>query len=385
MFKKSNLCGVVVLSALMVAVARAETPAEKNQAAIDKALAYLVQQQNADGSFQKNEKEPSAITALVVRALAADPKYGPASEPVKKGADYLLTLQQKDGSIQNGAVPNYNTAVSISALAKLEDAKYKDAVAKAVAYLKSSQFTSEDTSGSGKNSQDGGWNYGGPRGGLADLSNTAMVLDALKESGMKEDDPTYKKALEFISRVQNHSETNSSEWAGNDGGMIYGPGAKGEGNSPAGEVKDDQGKRRLRSYGAMTYAGLKSMLHAGLSKDDARVRAAWQWIRSNWTLEENPGMGLGKPGDAKSGLFYYYFTLAHALDAYDSPNVDEPDGKKSHDWRVELTDKLASVQKEDGSFLGTQSFMENNPLIATSLATLALEDARKDLKEHPAK
>ena len=46
----------------------------------------------------------------------------------------------------------------------------------------------------------------------------------------------------------------------------------------------------LRSYGSMTYAGLKSMIYAGLSHDDPRVKAAWEWIGRNFTVDENPGM-----------------------------------------------------------------------------------------------
>ena len=40
----------------------------------------------------------------------------------------------------------------------------------------------------------------------------------------------------------------------------------------------------------MTYAGLKSMMYAGLGKDDPRVKAAWGWIQKNYTVDENPGL-----------------------------------------------------------------------------------------------
>ena len=76
------------------------------------------------------------------------------------------------------------------------------------------------------------------------------------------------------------------------------------------------GKRIVRSYGSMTYAGLKSMIYCGLTKDDPRVKAAWNWIRKNWTLDINPGMQFSNPKDPKageSGLYYYYHTLARAL------------------------------------------------------------------------
>ena len=58
-----------------------------------------------------------------------------------------------------------------------------------------------------------------------------------------------------------------------------------------------------RSYGSMTYAGLKSMVFAGLKPDDIRVQAATKWLRANYSLDENPGLG-------QAGLYYYYHLMA---------------------------------------------------------------------------
>mgnify|MGYP000909743223 CR=1 FL=1 len=138
------------------------------------------------------------------------------------------------------------------------------------------------------------------------------------------------------------------------------------------------GKRMLRSYGSMTYAGLKSMIYAGLSKDDPRVKAAWNWIRNNWTLDENPGMKLGHPDNAQYGMYYYYHTLSKALNAYGEPVIQDANGV-SHDWRLELIDKLGNLQREDGSWVGERRWMEDNPILVTSYALLALEEAIESL------
>jgi squalene-hopene/tetraprenyl-beta-curcumene cyclase len=132
----------------------------------------------------------------------------------------------------------------------------------------------------------------------------------------------------------------------------------------------------------MTYAGLKSFIYAGLSKEDARVKAAWDWITKNWTLDENPGMRAGNPANAQYGLYYYYYTLARALEIYDQPIITDPQGKK-HDWRVELIDKLASLQKPNGSWVGEERWMEDEPKLTTSYCILALREVIKDLNEHP--
>ena len=64
----------------------------------------------------------------------------------------------------------------------------------------------------------------------------------------------------------------------------------------------------LRSYRSMTYAGLKSMIYAGVNPDDPRVKAAVEWIGKHYDLQSNPGMG-------NDGLFYYYHTFAKTMSA----------------------------------------------------------------------
>jgi squalene-hopene/tetraprenyl-beta-curcumene cyclase len=120
----------------------------------------------------------------------------------------------------------------------------------------------------------------------------------------------------------------------------------------------------------MTYAGFKSMIYAGLSPDDVRVRAAFDWIRRNWTFDENPGLGL-------QGLYYYYHTMSRALRAAQQDTIAGIDGK-THDWRQELIDAIASRQTADGCWVNTADrWLEGEPVMATIDALLALEEALK--------
>jgi len=129
------------------------------------------------------------------------------------------------------------------------------------------------------------------------------------------------------------------------------------------------------------------MIYAGLTKDDPRVKAAWEWIGKNWTIDANPGMQPNDPklGDmTRYGLYYYYHTMARALHVYGEPTITDAKGVK-HDWRAELSDKLASLQQADGSWKGEKKWFEDNGVLTTSYAVLALQEIQKDLKEHPAK
>lgn len=357
--------------------------AAKAQATIDKAIEYLKSQQQPDGSWQ-TPRQPLGITALVLRAIVAEEKYDASTPFLKKGYDKLLSHQMESGGIYKDLLANYNTAIAIMSLAAAENPEFKPRIDKAVAYLKSIQWNDRiegGPKGEGKidvgNPWYGGFGYGSH--GRPDGSNTQLAVDALHEAGVKADDPAMQAALKFVTRMQNLSETNDQPWASNDGGAVYTPANKGE--SQAGETTDSTGQRRLRSYGSMTYGMLKSYIYAGLTKDDPRVKAAWDWITRNWTLDENPGMREWNPEQAKHGMHYYYMTLAKALNVYNQPVITDPQGRK-HDWRVELIDKLASLQRADGSFVGEKRWMEDNPVLATSYAILALQDAIQDLKEN---
>jgi len=378
------MCMLTIFAAC--GVAGAATPIDQDQQLINKGLNYLQHQQQSDGGWQLQANDPPGITALVLRAFMLDGNYQAKTPFVKKGFDKLLSFQLETGGIYKDMLANYNTAIAVSALAAANDPAYKQPLDRAVAFLKGLQWTEHLTGPKGETVTDknnpwyGGWGYG--HHARPDLSNAQFSLQALHDAGLKPTDPAYAAALIFLSRTQNNSETNDQSWAGNDGGFVYTP-ADG-GNSEAGEMKTADGKRFLRSYGSMTYAGLKSMIYAGLTKDDPRVKAAMEWIRKHWTLDENPAMRESGPEKAESGLYYYYYVFAHALHAYGEPTIVDAAGV-SHDWRLELIQKLGEQQKPDGSWQGQTRWMETNSVLASAYAVMALEEARDDLKSHPAK
>jgi squalene-hopene/tetraprenyl-beta-curcumene cyclase len=127
----------------------------------------------------------------------------------------------------------------------------------------------------------------------------------------------------------------------------------------------------MRSLGGMTYGGLKSFLYAGVSKEDPRVKAAINWCRNHYTLEENPGMG-------KAGLYYYYHTFAKAMDALGEDLFEDAKGVK-HDWRLELFEALQKRQQADGSWrnTGDKAFAEDNADLSTGFALLSLSYCKK--------
>ena len=204
----------------------------------------------------------------------------------------------------------------------------------------------------------GGIGYGS-RQEVKDLSNLNIAIQALKESG-SDDQEVWDKAIKFLERTQNRSESNDQSWSGNDGGFIYSP----DGESKAGT--DAAGSPR--SYASMTYAGLLSFIYANVDKDDERVQAAFEWIKEHFTLEENYGMGA-------QGLYYNYHTMAKALKLYGQSTFVDAKGI-THDWYREFAEKMIELQTPDGFWVNESSrWMERDPRLVTAYVILGLDTA----------
>ncbi|MCG9134310.1 terpene cyclase/mutase family protein [Candidatus Poribacteria bacterium] len=324
-------------------------------ASIDRGLEWLKEQQAEDGLFANHP----GITALVLTAFLRHPenKYAEADHPfIQKGLQRLVAMQQPNGAIYDlemqPALPNYNTSISVMALSSTGNPEYDSVIAKAQGFLKNLQVTDEESV------YFGGIGYGS-RQDVKDLSNLNIAIQALKESG-SDDQEVWDKAIKFLERTQNRSESNDQAWAGNDGGFIYSP----DGESKAGE--DAAGSPR--SYASMTYAGLLSFIYANVDKEDERVKAAFEWIKEHFTLEENYGMGA-------QGLYYNYHTMAKALRLYGQSTFVDAKGI-SHDWYREFAEKMIELQTPDGFWMNESSrWMERDPRLVTAYVILGLDTA----------
>jgi squalene-hopene/tetraprenyl-beta-curcumene cyclase len=343
-----------------------------------KAVDFLLPRQGKDGSWS-GDREPG-ITALVVTSLLRTGRVTPDDPAITKGLTFLERYIGPKGGLSEAPHSVYTTSVALMAFHEANRGGRYDRIIKgSQEFLKATQ-TDE---GEGKSRSDlayGGLGYGGTNS-RPDLSNTAFFVEALRDSGLPADDLALRKALVFVSRCQNlKSEFNDQPQAGkvNDGGFVYNPSAGSEGGGGRGGARGQggnggatpkTGEDGRRSYAGMTYAGLKSMIYAGLTQDDPRVKAAIGYIKKNYTLEENPGQG-------QRGLYYYYHTLAKAMALLAKPTFVDEAGQE-HNWRAELVAALAKRQAANGSWVNpVDRFMEGDPHIVTSFALLALASAR---------
>jgi squalene-hopene/tetraprenyl-beta-curcumene cyclase len=342
-----------------------EGRAAKIRQSMDKGIAYLRSTQDKTGGWVTPRTVIGPTTIVLAGLLDAGVDI---DDPmIVNGLKLIEASTRDDGGVYtvDGFLHNYETCCAIMCFVKANAASkkkhgkepYKDLLVKAEKFLRTRQLT-EETGTRPEDPHYGGIGY--TRGTRPDMSNIQFFLDALKATGAKEDDPVIQKALVFVSRCQNlESEHNTMPFLarnpdGLDGGFIYY-----NQPDPAGE----RATEGLRSYGGMTYAGFKSFIYAGLSKEDKRYKAALDWITKNYSVKENPGRGL-------AGLYYYYQTMAKTLDVYQSPTIEDASGKKNN-WRADLSEHLISVQKPDGSWVNENTqYMENDSNLVTGYALL---------------
>jgi len=333
----------------------------QRQNAIKKGLDYLRKKGQAkDGTFTK--RAGSGITALAVTAglrngLTVDDPM------IQKGLMALGKFIKPDGGIYGGGrLKNYETCVAMVAFSLANnDGRYKKVLLDARKYITSLQIAS------GRKKSDpwyGGVGYSGS--GRPDLSNTAHFIEALKSAGAEANDPAIQRALVFVGRCQNLSgHGNDTKFADliKDGGFYYV--VPTESIDPSKDSVRFAPSGGLRSYGSMTYAGFKSMIFAGLTQKDPRVKAATGWIKKTYAVDKNPGMG-------QAGLFYYYHTFSTALNASGLETLKDQK-EVSHRWKNDLVKELTRRQNQDGSWANAnRQWFENNPNLATSFSLIAL-------------
>lgn len=322
----------------------------KAGSAIDRGLKWLRTTQQPDGSYGSH----LGVTALAVTALARSPRaYREEDGPFMRDAvAYIRRAAQPDGSITSGGgYEMYTTALAVIALKSLGTAKHDDLVQKAQAWIKARQ-TVEHLGYKPEEKFYGGFGYGSSL--RPDLSNTQYAIEALRVSGLKSNDPVFAKAVTFIQRIQNRTESNDQAGALDDGGFAYYPGYS---FAPAGG---------WTSTGSMTHAGIKSFLFLDLDPKDPRVQAAVKWIAKHYTVDENPGLGA-------NGYYYYVDVFAKSWALMKTDTVVTADGAR-RDWFQDLATRLLAEQRPEGFWVNSRSprFWEDKPELATSHAVMAL-------------
>ncbi|NQU38948.1 MAG: terpene cyclase/mutase family protein [Lentisphaerae bacterium] len=337
-------------------------------AAIDRGLTWLASKQREDGAWSNNQYP--ALTALVIESFAAS-DHPAKAKVLPRALTFIASCVQPDGGIykdvpgrKGGGLSNYNTAICMTALHATGDGDFLPIIRNARTFVANGQHFGDDE-------YTGGFGYDKSTGrAYTDLLNTLYAVQAMRltqaveesrPKGEQRADIDWGEAATYISKMQNPSDTGDDA-----GGFFYNPT-----DPKAGTTTNAAGTVTFRSYGSMTYSGLLALIYADVSRDDPRVRSAFDWCARHWSLEENPGMGA-------QGLFFFYNVLTRSLDAYGQDLVPAEAGTLI-DWRSALAQRLVSNQKVDPDTGGgywindTGRFWENDPILATAYTILALQ------------
>ena len=180
------------------------------EAAVLEGLKWLARNQKSDGSWslegpyangaRRENREAATAMALLAFQGAGKLPTGPRDDfgrTVKRGWNWLLDQQNKDGSFFDAGIANHRfythaqcTIALCELLAMTGDAQYRDKAQRAVDYFVATQ------------SDKGGWKYS-PQG-RSDLSVTGWVLMALKSArmaGLEVPSEVFLEIEEFLDSV----------------------------------------------------------------------------------------------------------------------------------------------------------------------------------------
>jgi squalene cyclase len=310
-----------LLLALLVALlattpARAEEKVkidEDTQKAVDKALAWLAEDQQKDGSWGRQ----SAITSFALLAymsqghLPGQGKFGPE---VAKGVKNLLAGARDDGYLVGPGGGNmYSHGMAALALSQVwgmtGDEEVKKVLKKSIALIVKTQ------------NHEGGWRYE-PQPTGADISVTIMMVMALrgaKDSGLDVPKETMDKALEYIKKCHDPRS----------GGYRYQPGG-----GPAGYAR--------------TAAGVCVQQLCGKYEEKEKEGALKY---------------MAEVGDDRSHYWYGAYYAAHAM--------HQVGGKAWEEYYSKTRKNLLAIQNSNGSWKDSRE-SGVGPAYQTAIAVLIL-------------
>ncbi len=313
--------------------------------AVAMGLAWLAKQQRSDGSWSlvgpfrggaASENKPAATAMALIAFLGAGNTHeeGEYQANVKKGIQYILSLQDEDGFFAQKAVGNQRTyAQAQCTIAVCElygmtgDPKLVPAATKAIEFAQQAQ------------AKNGGWRYQPKEPG--DMSVTGwyvMALMSARMGGLTVDSEVLENVHQFLDLVQ---------------------------RSARGNKRDPEGERyayQAFSTGtpAMTAEGMLCRLYLGWNATDKRILAGSDM------LCENP---VSRAPNRISFYYWYYATTTlHHLG-----------GSYWRRWNDEMKVELPALQEKSGPNRGSWSAEEDpheaggGRLYATCFAIYCLE------------
>jgi hypothetical protein len=269
-----------------------------SEAAVARGLSWIAKQQKEDGRWKfdgRSEDDDIAATGMALMAFLGSGhteqkvKENPYSTNVKKGLEFLVSKQKKNGEF-SGSSNMYSHAIATIALCEAhgmtQNPKLRAPAQIAVSYI---------VRGQAKN---GSWGYAaGTDGDTSILGWQIQALRSAKSSKLTVDDKVWKKATEFLDSVG--SESNSQ-----------------------------YGYRQKGGTATLSAVGLLSRQTIGWGPQNPSLAKGVQYLKKNPPTEES------------LDIYYYYYATQVMFFA---------EGKVWQDfWNPTMRDLLINMQDKKG-------------------------------------
>lgn len=329
---------VVVLIGVFGSIVRADISAKQVRKAIDKAVAYLKQEQRSDGSWTEWVNQPGGVTAMCTLALL-NSGVEPDDQHIQRALAKLRKIKPKS---------TYAVALQTMVFCKAEPKKDLLLISRNVKWFESTQVRT--------GSRKGAWSYPASRA-IGDNSNSQFALLALYEAeraGVAVSGQTWRLAKAYWEGCQN-----------TDGSWGYYKGLGGTGSMTCAGIAslvitDDVVRHR---DAAAAGNSIKCCENRGEEND--RLNRAMRWLERNFSVAGNPGT------NGRTWHLYYLY----GVERVGRLTAQRFIGK--HDWYREGADLLVRKQDRLSGFFKGSGYAENNPLVGTSLALLFLSKGRR--------
>jgi len=348
-----------------------ESPELAASRAIDRAVKWLGSQQGADGGWHSETygamRCGAGNTALILNALSRLPRTRAGYLDVEQRAiDFLIRNLDGSGCVRGtgGVVdhPVYASALTLSALNRIDSTRYREPIARIAAFLRRAQSLPE-CSDSDRRPGFGGW---GPTSGIdsstsaisrTNLSVTCCALEALAETGRLNEDGR-QAAISFVLSCR----------ASTAGLKISGSSSTGFCFSPhPGDLMNKEGfssSGAALPYGPPTCDGIRSLRSCGLPNGDQRITTPVMWLETAFRSER--AGANNEATDWSDSLWYYHAATFSKV----ARQVDSAVLRKR---RSEVLAVIVACQAPDGFWQNADGRMsEDDPLVATALVLCAL-------------
>ena len=300
--------------------------------AVRRGLEYLKSVQNQDGSLGRGRLAHhagiSALAAIAFMAQGSVPGRGTYGEVVQRALEFVLSNCSETGLIasDDSSGPMYGHGFATLFLGEIHgmnrsDERVRDALSRAVQLIVNCQ-------------NDQGWRYN-PVPYDADISVTiceVMALRSARNAGLKVPKETIDAAVRYVRACQN-----------SDGGFRY--------------MKEAGG-----SLWPRTAAGVAALFYAGVYEDDSAERGLDYLMKFAF-----PHPGAVNGAFAQSHYYYGHYYAAQAMYL--------AGGDRWSKWWPAVRAELLSRQQADGSWADAQS----GEAYATAMALIVLQMPKRYL------